>query len=551
MIQVAKTGDIEYLPSRLREYLSEYKSIVSAEKSLLEFTRQAWPFVVGGGPRRFVDGWWMGALCEHLEAFSTGEIRKLLINVPPRTTKSTTVSVMLPAWMWLQDPSIQFLCASGGQNLAIRDSDACCNLIQSFWYRVRWGHLFELQKGNITKKKFANNKNGYREITSVKSKLTGFGGDIRILDDPNDVREAQSLVVRTGINEWFSGSWSTRANNFMTVRDLVIQQRTNEDDVSGFLMSREELSADWVKLIIPMEFESDRRCKTIILPSTKGRVWEDPRKEEGELLWPERIDKKELHKLKASLGSQYQIAGQFQQRPAPVEGGILKAAYFSIWQKNDPPDPIQIIQSWDTALSEKEGSAFSVCTTWAVFLDQYGASNVILTNMWKGKVEYPDLRKLAKKFYADYRDTGEMAVKVDGGHVPDYVMIEDKSSGSPLVQDLRRAGVPVVPFIPKRNQDKVFRAQMISHILEAGRVWLPGKPPFYKELRPFAKTFLDSCVIFPAQSSLDVVDTMTQMLMNLMRIGVVTNPQDPKFESGGREFKSPYGIDDDDDDDDD
>lgn len=549
MIKVANAGDTEYLPSRLREYLYEYKSIVSAEKSLLEFTRQAWPFVVGGGPRRFIDGWWMGALCEHLEAFASGEIRKLLINVPPRTTKSTTVSVMLPAWMWLQDPSIQFLCASGGQNLAIRDSDYCCNLIQSFWYRTRWGHLFELQKGNITKKKFANNKNGYREITSVKSKLTGFGGDIRILDDPNDVREAQSIVVRTSINEWFAGSWSTRANNFMTVRDLLIQQRTNEEDVTGFLLAREELSDEWVKLIIPMEFERDRRCKTIILPSTKGRPWEDPRKEEGELLWPERVDAKELKKLKASLGSPYQIAGQFQQRPAPAEGGILKAAYFSIWQKNDPPETSQIIQSWDTALSEKDSSAYSVCTTWSVFLDNNGSSNVILMNMWRGKVEYPELRKLAKKFYKDYRDTGEMAVKPDGEHVPDYVIIEDKSSGSPLVQDLRRAGVPVVPFIPKRNQDKIFRAQLVSHLIESGRVWLPGKAPFYKELRPFAKTFLDCCVIFPAQSSLDVVDTMTQMLMNLMRIGVVTNPQDPEFESSTREFKSPYGIDDDEDDD--
>lgn len=538
--ETVKLGEIEYSPSKLAEYEREFKSIILAEDSLYEFVKQAWPIIFGSGKRGFIGGWHIEALCEHLEAVAKRDIFKLLCNIPPRMSKSSIVNVMFPCWWWIHDPSIQFLCATGVYSLAERDSLLCQSLIQSSWYQNRWGSIYQLKKGEINRKKFVNTLNGTRQIVSTGGSVTGCNADARLIDDPNDATQSESEARRTSINNWYDSGWVTRANDYKTVVDILIMQRLHQSDLSGHVMS----DPDWVKFILPMEFEEERRCKTLILPSSGNKVWEDPRKKEGELLCPERIDAKEVKKLKTDLRSEYRIAGQFQQSPSPGEGGLIKGRWFSIWKENEPPKCIQIIQSWDTALSEKDilKNSYSACTTWGLFEDDKKNMNIILLSMWRDHVNYPDLRKMAQRLYQDYRDTGDLVVPLDRKHIPNMVLIEDKASGSPLIMDLRQGGIPVVGYVPRG--DKEYRVQLVTHLIESGRVWLQGRPPFYKELREYAKIFRDACVGFPNFDSRDLVDTMTQVLLRVMSIRGISNPTDRSLLED--EFRKPseslYGV---------
>lgn len=270
---------------------------------------------------------------------------------------------------------------------------------------------------------------------------------------------------------------------------------------------------------IPMRFEPDRKCSTIQLPNT-DKVWEDPRQEEGELLWPSLWGEKEVAAGEASLNSSHLIAGQYQQRPAPPGGSIIKEEWFNIWNSKMPPMDY-IIQSWDTALATTKESADSACTTWGIFnhttilrneegeIIYEGGSvpQIMLLHAWKGKVEFPDLRKIAKDFYEDIR--------------PDMVLIETKANGESLLQELRKLGINVVGFDPgkegvnfpttggsgiERGSSKTARARMASSLIEGGRVWLPTMAPHYRNLEPFSKEVLEACVSFPEENR-DIVDS--------------------------------------------
>ncbi len=273
----------------------------AAAKSLHEFVKQAWPWVEGG--REFVDGIHIKIICEHLEALYRGEIRNLLVNIPPRFCKSTLVSVMFPAWVWIQNPSLQFLYVSYALNLSMRDSVRCRRVIESPWYQSRWGHIFQLAGDQSTKIRFDNTKLGYRIATSVDGTLTGEGGDFLICDDPNNIRDERSETSFDSAIEWFTQVFSTRMNDPKTGRKVVIQQRAGQNDISGHILANEK--EDWVHVCLPFEFEPERKCKTIILPSTNGKVWEDPRTKRGELLWPQRQGPEELRLLKKALRSEY------------------------------------------------------------------------------------------------------------------------------------------------------------------------------------------------------------------------------------------------------
>ena len=500
-------------------------SSIQCQLSLYEFFKQAWPIMEGD--KEFIDGWHIQTICEHLEAVSNREIRNLLINIPPRCSKSSLVSIAFPAWRWIHKSSEQFLYASYALSLALRDSVKCRRLILSPWYQERWGNIFKLVGDQNTKGRFDNTGTGYRLATSSGSAATGEGGSMLITDDPNNALDGESEVQRERKIDWWTGVWSTRLNDKKNDCRIVVQQRIHERDITGFILSHDDLN-EWTKLILPMEFEEKRRSHTIILPTTEGKIWEDPRKKEGELLWPARIDDKELKSLKQALGSEYTISGQLQQRPSPEAGGIIKKPWFQWWKDAVPPQIEFVLQSWDTALTANEMSAYSACTTWGVFYDSNHIENVILLSMWRGRVEYPELRELAKRMYFDYRDNGKTRNPAFKGRPVDMCLIEAKASGDPLIQDLVRGGIRAIPFVPNKYGDKIQRVRLITPLIEGGRVWLPARAPKYDTLLPYADEFLESVACFPNAESRDLVDTMAQALLKLKDGRFVLNPRDER-----------------------
>src|SRR5271163_4307839 len=288
-----------------------------ASRSLSEFVRQAWSIVEPSTP--FVPGWHIDAIIEHLEAVSRGQIRNLLINVPPRHMKSLLVSVFWPDWEWLRWPERRWLFSSYGAQLSIRDSVACRRLIESPWYQSRWADRFALTSDQNTKGRFDNNRSGYRLSTSVGGTATGEGGDRIVCDDPHNVQEAESDSVRKATLDWFDVVMSTRVNDPRSAAKVVVMQRCHQQDLSGHLLEQ----GGWEHLCLPAEYEDPPRVISIRFP--------DPRTQAGELLWLERFGRKEIADLKVSLGS-YAAAGQLQQRPSPVEGGLIKRHWFRFWQ---------------------------------------------------------------------------------------------------------------------------------------------------------------------------------------------------------------------------
>lgn len=477
------------------------------------------------GSRPFVDGWHIGAVCEHLEAVSLGQIRYLVINVPPRTTKSWTVSVFWPVWDWIASPTRQWLFTSYTQLLSTRDSLRARRLIKTSWYQARWGDRFSLLEDSDTKLRFDNDKGGYRIASSVDGTNTGEGGDIVVADDPNSARDTSEIMLET-VGEWWFHVMASRLNDFRTGARVIIQQRVHESDLTGRVLADEETGA--VHLMLPMEFEPERRCVTFF----GGKRWEDPRKKAGEILCPDRFPEPELKKLKRELGSEYAIAGQLQQRPAPSEGGIIKKGWFRIWQGVQPPPIDFVLQSWDTAMSERKATSYSACTTWGVFKDEHQRPCVILLSQYRDRLEYPDLRRMAQRLALDYLDDNialtleQRGIKKSGARKPDIILVEAKNNGISLIQDLSRAGLYPHRFDPDKFGDKLQRVRLITHYIEQGCVWLPGKGPDFKKPKDYADFFREQCGSFPNAASRDLVDTMTQALLRLSRSGWIAHPDD-------------------------
>ena len=408
--------------------------------------------------------------------------------------KSISVAVSLPAWTWTLQPSKKFLFASYASSLSIRDSVKCRRLVESPWYKNHFGDTFTLTGDQNQKQRFENDKTGQRIATSVDGALTGEGGDIIVIDDPHNVREADSSAVREGVLDWWDQAMQSRLNDPKTGAFIIIMQRVHENDLTGHILANEH--EDWDHLCLPARYEIGHPT-----PTRSSLFFTDPRTEENELLWPERVDDITLTSLEKSLGS-YASAGQLQQRPMPKGGGILKAEWWVPWEKEDLPDIEYIIQSWDTAFSTKEKSSYSARTTWGVFR-QKGQINAIVLDMWYDRVTYPELRSIAQESYNEYQ--------------PDAVLIEKKASGQSLLQDLRMAGVPVLEYSPDR--DKEARAHASSALLEDGRIWFPSS-------KKWAKNLIDICSAFPAGENDDIVDTCTQAWLRLRKGWFVTHSQD-------------------------
>lgn len=501
-----------------------------ATASLYEFVRQCWHVVEPGV--KFIESWHIETICEHLEAVTHGEIRKLIINIPPRHSKSTIVSVIWPMWEWLAQPDEKFLCASYSGNLSIRDNLKARRLVQSPWYQERWGHMFRLAGDQNAKQRFENDKTGYRLATSVGGTATGEGGSRLILDDPHSAQEAQSDAVRESALEWFDMVWSTRLNDPKNDAMVTIMQRLHERDISGHIL---EDIGGWEHLMIPAEFDGVHR-------KTSLGVY-DPRKKKGELICPERFGEKEITDLKQLLGV-YGTAGQLQQDPTPSEGGILKTNFIKLWPHDEGLPPFEyILQSYDCAFTEKTTGDPTACTVWAVFTHN-GDRHIMLIDAWDEHLSYPDLRNRAiKDWQTEYGGMTEKS-PYSRPRRPDRVLIEAKASGQSLIQDLRLAKVPVVGYNPGRA-DKISRAHQAAPTLELGHVWIPesGKNP--GQPVSWASGFMKQVAKFPVAEHDDYVDTFTQAVIYLKNDRWFDLPQardidEPKISNEPR--INPYAV---------
>jgi len=514
-------------PSELLQFIEAEESRRSCEGSLYEFVKQAWHVVEPGVP--FVAGWHIEVICQHLEAVSAGQIRRLLINIPPRHAKSTIVSVMWPSWEWISRPHEKYLCASYSGILSIRDNLKARRLITSPWYQARWGSVFEMAGDQNAKQRFENDKTGYRIASSVGGTATGEGGSRLILDDPHSAQDAQSEAMRETALEWFDMVWSTRLNNPREDAMVTIMQRLHEKDVSGRI---QELGG-WEQLCLPAEFDCVTRKSCL--------GYYDPRKQEGELLWPDQFGRKQIDDLKMVLG-EYGVAGQLQQMPAPMGGGILKTDWFNLWPL-DKPLPVfeYVIQSYDTAFTERTTGDPTACTVWGIFMKE-GTHQVMLLDCWAEHLAYPDLRsRMIKDWSAKYG--GEVTSLQNRARRVDLVLIEQKGSGQSLLQDLGRAKVLVAPYNPGK-MDKVARAHVVAPILEAALVWIPESKQGNKWVS-WADGFMKQVSRFPNDEHDDYVDTMTQALRLLHDkgfIGIASSKRENDVRDFGKHKVNPYAV---------
>lgn len=296
------TNPKQELVKRAKEILDKRRSIELCEASLSEFIQQGWSNI---DPSIYKHNWHIDLICEHLEAVSAGEIRNLLINIPPRCMKSITCSVGWPVWDWIKNPSRRFLNASYAQSLSVRDTLKARRLIDSIWFQERWGDRFKLTSDQNTKQRYDNDKGGYRIATSVDGTATGEGGDIITVDDPHSAAGAMSPVQRQSVLDWYDGTMSTRLNDPATGAYVTIMQRLHVKDLAGHIIDQ----GDLVHLCLPMEYE----------PKHTYVCEHDIRTEAGELLFPSHHTEESVAKTKTKLGSK-KAAGQLQQRPT-VEGG--------------------------------------------------------------------------------------------------------------------------------------------------------------------------------------------------------------------------------------
>ena len=370
-------------PVKLLDQLDE----VESEESLRRFIELGW--IVLEPSRSFVGGWHIDAICDHLQAVTDGGLTRLLINVPPGCMKSLTTDVFWPAWEWgpRNRPDLRYVASSYSQDLTVRDNRRTRNLIRSSWYQHKWGDRFHLVDDQNAKVRFDTNKSGFKLATSVGGLGTGERGDRFVIDDPHNVKDGESEKKRTEAILWFTETVPTRVNDPEESAIIIIMQRVHEGDVSGEALARD---LGYEHLRLPMEFEPERRCYSTVKPSymkskykkvyynSRHHTWQtdepdsedmvgdelitdrrysvDPREEDNELLWPNRMSRMVVERDKKAMGT-YACAGQFQQRPSPRGGGMFQRSWFEM--VDVAPAGGDVCRGWDLAATETNNAAFT------------------------------------------------------------------------------------------------------------------------------------------------------------------------------------------------
>lgn len=509
------------------------------EASLYDFTVAAWPVIDSA---EFAHGGYaLQAICEHLEACSYGYIPNLLINVPPRFSKSTICGVMFPAWIWAQNdntplagPGAQFLHASYAMNLALQDSVKCRTLIESDWYQARWGDRFKLVADQNTKTRFQNDKNGIRNTTSVGGSTTGLGGSYLIGDDLNNSAEAYSEAIIQSTIDWWDRAWYNRLNNSRPGKGcrIVVAQRLSEQDISGHVLEKQ--IGDWTHLCLPMRYDPSRSFHTVLVPAHLAEdgeevTWSDPRTEPGQLLWPERFNEEQVVLLEKTLGPAA-ASGQLQQLPQVAGGGVIKSEWWQLWAADEFPQFDFIVASLDTAYTLKQENDYSALTVWGIFYgnretmttrsaNRYGKEiidttptnfrsnldaipKVMLIDAWQDRLE---LHELVKKVANTCR-----AKQVD------KLLIENKAAGHSVAQEVRRLynHEPwAVQLHDPKSVDKLSRLYSVQHLFAEGLIFAPD--------RSWADLVINQVANFPKGKHDDLVDTVSMSLRHLRDLGLL------------------------------
>lgn len=501
-----------------QDYNLELKELL--RNNLKAFVRYYWHCM---SPNSYIDNWHIDALCEHMTAVAKGEIKRLIVNIPPRCSKTGICTIAFQPWVWSKQPSKKFIYGSQSHKLGMEFARQCRELIQNPSYR----DLFKvyIKSDAAGKELFSNTQFGQRLTVSINSAVTSMGADYIIGDDLNDVNSVESEASRADTIRWISNTSVTRVESKDSAF-VCLQQRTHPWDATGYLLSTE--NPHIVHLCLPQEYDETRRCVTTF----GNKTWHDPRTKHGELLWPERWDEEYIENVKAQMG-EYAYATQHQQFPAPEKGGIFKKDGWHWHKVRGKTELKYIIESWDTALVDTAGSCFSVCTVWGIIEDQYEIRKAILLNLWKGKLEYPELRHLAQRMYHNYRDTtvNYASPISDSPMKANKVIVEEKVNGFCLVQDFNRAGINVEGFNPTPYGKKVVRARIASALIQGGAVLLPCKDSDDATIvpTPYAAKLVSECAMYTGQDgeSNDVVDSLSQALIYMNQFGWIYNQHDP------------------------
>ena len=534
----------EQLAELLRDARGTIRDLDRIEcRGLSSFIKRGWSQIEPSTP--YKHGWHMDAICDHLQAVSYGYITRLLINVPPGTSKSLSTSVFFPAWEWgpLNRPGLRYIGTSYSERYALRDNGRTRNLITSEWYQERWGDHVNLVK--LGEKKIENTRYGFREAIPFAS-LTAGRADRLIIDDPHSTESAESEADREKTIRIFLESVPTRLNSPEKSAIIIIMQRLHEEDVSGVALANE---LGYTHLNLPMEYDPGRHCVTYY-PSGKV-MFEDPRTEDGELLFPDRFPRKVVESYKATMGT-YAYAGQMQQMPVPRGGGIFKWDWWQLWgNEDDPDDPVfkrfpvceYVVASLDTALTTKTENDFTACTVWGVFRDAVPVINrkdisriaqhhmnrpkIILMDAWKKRLPLhgPEVHREEWETDKQYRKRAssewgvvEWVRETCNRFRVDRLLIEAKANGHTVAQEIRRLNRDEmwgVQLVDPGNQDKVARAYSVQHLFSDGMVYAPYFPP-----RDWVDMVRAEMANFPKVTHDDITDTATQALRHLRGIGL-------------------------------
>jgi len=461
-----------------------------------QFVKMAWSQIE---PENFHDNWHIGLECQALQKVTEGQIKKLIINVPPGTGKSLIVSVFWPAWQWISQPGHRFLNASFDQQLVNRDAARLIQLVQSPWYQDRWPHVYTAdekreRKVNVPKGVFWTTAGGMRFSTSIRGKGTGYHAHTHIIDDPLKPRETEEkgravLPDKLALQEvisWKKHTLSTRAVDLATLKQVIIMQRLHENDLVGYVEANEQ---GWLKLCLPMKFDPEDKTEIHL---DDGTVLEDPRTREGELLDPHRFPAVNVKELEKDMGAQI-AAAQLQQRPSPAEGNMFKKDHFKhyyfIPQKFD-----WLLQSWDMTFKGTSGSDFVVGDLWgfvngdAYLLPGWVEKRMTFTETCHEMVRFQNLTEWHQRAYMK--------------------LVEAKANGDAVV-DVLKSKIPGLILVNPEG-GKEARAAAVSPFYESGNVWHPCP-----QLDPRIEKREMTLMGFPNVKNDDVVDTTSQALLRI------------------------------------
>ena len=473
--------DITKLPLDIRkEYLrlkvkhSEKLIQGKAKDDFMSFVKCVWPDFIEGSHHRHI--------AKKFNELANGKINRLIINMPPRHTKSEFASFLLPAWMVGRDPKLKIIQATHTGELAVRFGRKAKNLIDS----ERYQKVFrtKLQEDSKAAGRWETSAGGEYFAAGVGGAITGRGADLLIIDDPHSEQDAQSKIALDSAYEWYTSGPRQRLQPGGKI--VLVMTRWSKRDLTGLLLANQK------------ELKSDQ-WQVIQFPAIM-----DHGTKESKPVWPEYWKLDELEKVQATLPVAKWNA-QWMQNPTSEEGALLKREWWRIWKHDYIPQIHHVIQSYDTAFMKKQTADYSAITTWGVFYpDQDSGANLLLLDSVKGRYEFPELRRLALEQYKYWQ--------------PETVIVEAKASGLPLTYELRKMDIPVVNFTPSKGNDKHVRVNACAPLFESGMIWAPEQK--------FAEEVIEECAAFPYGDHDDLVDSTTQAIMRFRQGGLVQHPED-------------------------